>query len=113
MEYKINGSFICERCRKICKGDCHEKLSSILCGEVKEGSAEYERDKDLIGRKQIIRCLGPYCDSPCEYRLDDYTPYEQGDGVKPLINLIKWLGKESNRLFEEKYGKESNKTDRR
>ena len=32
--YKINGSFICERCRQICKGGCFEKLMAIENGEV-------------------------------------------------------------------------------
>lgn len=99
--YKINGSFICERCRQICKGGCFERLMAIENGEVIEGSKEYEANKDLIGRKQIIRCLGKYCDNPCRFQLEEYTPYKEEDGIKPLINLINYMGGKVNELIAE------------
>ena len=101
MKYTNRGSFICERCRNICEGGCHEKLTAILNGHGNEG------DKDLIGRKQIIRCLGKYCQEPCMYQLSDYTPYREEDGVKPLIDLISYLGNKVNQLLEEKYTKKT------
>ena len=101
--YSINGSFICEHCRNECRGKCHDRLTAIMEGKYKPGDEEYEANKDLIGRKQIIRCLGPYCDKPCRYKLDEFTPYKESDGIEPLINLIKYLGNEVHKLIEEKY----------
>ena len=98
--YKINGSFICEKCRQICKGGCFEQLMSIEKGEWKPGDVEYEKNKDLIGRKQIIKCLGKYCPNPCKYQEEDYTPFSEEDGVKPLIELIEYLGNKVNELLE-------------
>lgn len=95
MEYKINGSFICDRCRNICDGTCHEKLSELLNGNL----THYEENKDLIGRKQIIHCLGKYCDTPCKYQRKDFTPYNEGDGIKPLIDLIQWMGSKLNNIL--------------
>ncbi len=100
-EYKIRGSFICDNCRNICKGGCHEELFEILYGNVNEGSEEYERGKDLIGRKQIVTCLGKYCDQKCKYNRDDYTPFKEDDGLKPLFNLIKWMGNRLHDVIEE------------
>lgn len=60
-------------------------------------------DMDLIGRKQIITCLGKYCQEPCEFQRQNYTPYIEEDGVKPLINLIDYLGNKVNELLAEKY----------
>ena len=99
MEYQINGSFICERCRNICKGPCHDQLTAIMEGDM----SHYEENKDLVGRKQIIKCLGKYCPHPCKYQLEDYTPYKEEDGVKPLIGLIEYLGGKVHELLEEKY----------
>ena len=100
IEYQIHGSFICEKCRQYCNGDCHSKLTGITNGEIKPGTEEYEKNKDLIGRKQIIRCLGPFCDDPCSLQLSKYTPYNEEDGVKPLIELIKWMGQKLNNCIE-------------
>ena len=47
MEYKNNGSFICDRCRTKCVGGCHEKLMELKNGDM----SHYEENKDLIGRK--------------------------------------------------------------
>ena len=98
MEYKINGSFICDRCRTKCSGGCHEKLMALKNGDI----THYNEDKDLLGRKQIVHCLGPYCDSPCELQRDKYTPFDEEDGIEPLIDLIKWLGNKVNTLIEQK-----------
>ena len=101
--YSIKDSFICEHCRKECHGKCHVQLTAIMDGTYKPGDEEYEANKDLIGRKQIIRCLGPHCDKPCRHKLDEFTPYKESDGIEPLINLIKYLGNEVNKLIEEKH----------
>ena len=103
IKYEINGQFICDRCRKLCCGNCHERLMCILNGTWKEGTAEYEENKDLVGRKSIIKCLGPYCDKPCEFQLDKYTPYKEEEGIQPLINAIRYLGKKCNELIGEKF----------
>ena len=99
MKYNNRGSFICERCRNICGGGCHEKLTALMNG------VGNESDSDLIGRKQIIKCLGKYCQDPCEFQQEDYTPYKPEDGVKPLIDMINYLGNKVNELLEEKYSK--------
>ena len=98
MEYINNGSFICDRCRRFCKGGCHEKLTELINGDL----THYKENKDLIGRKQIIHCLGKYCDKPCKLQREDYTPFNEEDGIKPLIDLIGWMGKKLNSLVEEK-----------
>ena len=96
-EYKNNGSFICDKCRNICKGGCHEKLMAIMSGDL----SHYEENKDLVGRKQIIHCLGKYCDNPCELQREEYTPFNEEDEIQPLIELISWMGKKINTLLEE------------
>lgn len=105
IKYKVNGSFICDRCRHICEGHCHEQLRDIMNGSCKEGTQEYEENKDLVGRKQIVKCLGPYCEEPCQYHLDEYTPYWEEDGLSPLFNLIKWMGQELNNYCEKNNSK--------
>ena len=97
MKYKNNGSFICDRCRNKCTGGCHEKLMEIMNGDL----SHYEENKDLLGRKQIIHCLGKYCDNPCELQREDYTPFNEDDGIKPLIELISWMGGKIHTLIEE------------
>ena len=97
MKYEINGSFICDKCRTKCKGGCHEKLMELKNGDL----THYKENKDLLGRKQIIHCLGKYCDNPCELQRDNYTPYNEEDGIEPLIGLIKWMGKKTHELIEE------------
>ena len=96
--YQIHGSFICDKCRNICKGGCHEKLTAILDGDM----ANYEENKDLVGRKQIIHCLGKYCDSPCKLQREDFTPFRDEDGIQPLIDLIKWMGQRLHDSIEKK-----------
>ncbi len=99
--YSNHGNFICDRCREICKGGCFEQLKAVLDGEVKEGSEEYEKAKDLIGRKQIIHCLGKYCDTPCKLNREEYTPFEEDDELTPLFNLIEWMGNRLHELIKE------------
>ena len=97
----IKGLFICDFCRNICDGKCHELLTSIKTGEFKPGSKEYEENKDLIGRKQIIHCLGKYCDRPCKFQREEFTPYSEEEGISPLIDSLKWLvGKINNGVIE-------------
>lgn len=91
-EYKLKDSFICDRCRNICKAGCHDKLIGIQNGTIKVVTKEYEDNKDLIGRKQIIHCLGPFCDEPCKYQRQEFMPYNESDGITSLIELIKWMG---------------------
>jgi hypothetical protein len=97
MEYEINGSFICDRCRAKCNGGCHDKLMELINGDL----SHYEDNKDLLGRKQIIHCLGKYCGHPCELQREEYTPFSPEDGIEPLIGLIKWMGKKINNMIEE------------
>ena len=98
MEYINSGSFICDRCRTKCKGGCFEKLMALKNGDM----THYEENKDLIGRKQIIHCLGKYCDKPCDLQREDYTPFNEEDGIEPLIDLIRWMGNKLNTMIEEK-----------
>ena len=90
--YSVRHSFICDFCREEWKGGCHEKLMEILDGNLEH----YEENKDLVGRKQIIHCLGPYCSHPCERQKDRFTPYNEEDGLKPLFGLIEWMGEKLN-----------------
>lgn len=100
--FLLKDCFLCEFCRKICSGECFEQLSKINSGEWKPGDKEYEENKDLIGRKQIITCLGPYCDRPCKYQQLDFMPYNDSDGVKALVGTIRYLGEKVNELISEK-----------
>lgn len=84
----------------MCDGGCHEKLSRILDGTAMPGSGEYEENRDLIGRKQIITCLGPYCDDPCGFQRERFTPYGDSDGIGELIGLVKYLGDRVHGLLE-------------
>ena len=92
LDYKIKDAFICDNCRSFCGGGCHEKLMAIRNGDM----SHFEENKDLIGRKQIIHCLGKYCDKPCELQRDEYTPFDEKDGIQPLIDLMKWMGNKIN-----------------
>ena len=93
--YVARHSFICDFCREECNGKCHEKLMDILNGNLEH----YEENKDLIGRKQIIHCLGPYCEHPCHRQKEKFTPYNESDGLSALFNLINWMGGELNKLL--------------
>lgn len=86
---QIKGFFICDFCRNICEGKCFEQLKAINDGTVKEGDEEYEKNKDLIGRKHIITCLGKYCDRPCKYQKQEYTPFnEKDDNIAALYDEL-------------------------
>jgi len=97
----IKHVFICDFCRERCEGDCFKKLMAIKNKEVKPGSEEYETNKDLIDRKQIIHCLGKYCDEPCDLQKKDFTPYNEEDGLYPLINALKYMVGKCNELLIE------------
>lgn len=81
----LKDAFVCNHCRQTCGGTCSVEIEEILNGT---------RENDgLYPRKQLIGCLGDYCDKPCGFRKagTDLT-YEQ------LVTLVKYLG---NRLNEE------------
>ena len=94
---KIRGLFICDNCREICNGGCHELLSKILNNSA--NTEELKEGADLVGRKQIIHCLGPYCDQPCKLQKAEFTPYNESDGITPLINEIKFLTRKLNSVL--------------
>jgi hypothetical protein len=39
---------------------------------------------------------------------EEYTPFNEEDGVEPLIDLIKWLGDKATKMIEEKYSNQKN-----
>lgn len=94
---KIRSNFICDNCREICKGPCHSLLSKIKGNTATD--EEKKEGADLIGRKQIIHCLGPYCDQPCKLQREKYTPYNKEDDIKPFIDLIHFLVEKVNSLL--------------
>lgn len=93
--YRRRFSFICDFCREECGGGCHEKLTELLNGNMDN----YEENKDLLGRKQIIHCLGPYCDVPCSRQKEKFTPYNEDDGLDAVFGLISWMGENLNEFF--------------
>ena len=92
VDYMLSGSFICNRCRNLCKGPCDGHIQEVLAGHITE------ENKDLVGRKQRIVCLGKYCENPCSEQ--DLTQYADVD-LTPFLNLIKYLGNKCNELIEE------------
>lgn len=102
MNDKIKHIFICDFCREKCEGTCFEELMAIKNGKIKPGSGEYENSKDLIGRKQIIHCLGKYCDSPCDLQRENFTPYDKEDGLTPLFDALKYMVGKCNELLIKK-----------
>ena len=98
-EFKIKDCFLCDFCRNICDGNCSEIKSKIVNGEIKPGTEEYEKNKDLVcDRKQIIGCLGKFCDKKCKFNKEER--YKDID-VGIFINTIKYLGNKVNELIEE------------
>ena len=80
-KYNLRGSFVCNHCREIC-GGCIEELEEIGRGE--------RIDNELFPRKQLIGCLGKYCDDPCHLQKEsDLT-------IEHCINLIMWMGNKLN-----------------
>lgn len=99
-EFKVKDCFICNFCRNICDGDCNEIKERLLSGNVDKDSQFYKDNIDLASdRKQIIDCLGVYCDKPCKYQNKDSKP-----PIDVLIKAIKYLGNKCNDLIE-KYDK--------
>ena len=80
MKFNLKDCFICDYCRNICKGSCNDIKEKIISGKYKVGSKEYNDNLDLTtDRKQIIHCLGKFCDKPCKYNKEDAykeIPYE-------------------------------------
>lgn len=97
-EFKIKDCFICNFCREVCKGGCNEIKELILSGKIKKDDQLYKENIDLASdRKQIIDCLGKYCDKPCKYQNMEANP-----PIEILIKTIKYLGSKCNKLIEEK-----------
>ena len=87
-KFYLKDCYICDFCRNICKGPCTDLKEKINKGILKPGMKEYEDNKDLASnRKQIIKCLGKYCDKKCELNNENAE-------IDPqiLINTIKFLG---------------------
>ena len=91
--FNVKDCFVCEFCRNICEGNCSELLDQIAAGNITE------ENKDLVDRKQKIKCLGRFCDRPCKYQ--DLTAYENVD-LTPFLRLIRYLGAKSNELIWDK-----------
>lgn len=85
----IKDFFICNMCRQKC-GACIEDLERLKKGIVDD------KNKDLVGRKQEIVCLGRYCPTPCEFQ--DVECYKDIDITK-LLELIEFLGNKCNDLI--------------
>ena len=78
----LKGFFVCEQCRKSCKNGCDDV-----------GPYGPDRCVDAyFPRKQYIRCLGKYCDTPCKFQQD-----ESSLKMEQLINLVKYLTLELNK----------------
>ena len=86
MEYKLRNSFVCNNCRRTCEGTCSQELEEILKGQ--------RVDNELYPRKQLIGCLGPYCDVPCEFQKK-----ESDLTLEQTIKLIKYFGQKLNDLL--------------
>ena len=87
MEFKLKECFICNFCKTIC-GACNDDLERL-----KQGTID-DKNRDLIGRKQEIDCLGKYCDKPC--KLQDLSAVPD---TQTLINTIMFLGNKVNELL--------------
>ena len=80
-EFSLKECFVCEFCRQICQGPCDADLQRLEEGIVDDAN------RDLAGgRKQRIKCLGKYCDKPCQFQDLEATIDPQ-----VLINTIKFL----------------------
>ena len=90
VDFRIKDAFVCEFCRNVCKGPCSSLLDQIAEGNITD------ENRDLIGRKHKIKCLGRFCDNPCKYQ--DLTAYE-GVDLTPFLDLIKFLGNKCNELL--------------
>jgi hypothetical protein len=99
MKDSIKHIFICDFCREKCEGNCFEQLMAIKNADAKPDSEEYKNGKDLIGRKQIIHCLGKYCDMPCDLQRENFTPYNKEDGLTPLFDALRYMVSKCNELL--------------
>jgi len=54
----LKGFFVCNQCRSTCKDGCDD------VGPYGPNSCV----KAYFPRKQFVKCLGPYCDSPCKLK---------------------------------------------
>lgn len=99
MQFRLKEAFVCDFCAEDCGASCKQDLIDISNGIITD------KNKDLIGRKHLIHCLGQYCDKPCKRQRKEYTPYNENDGIKPLVDSIMFLGNMVNNLLEEKYEK--------
>jgi len=79
MESKLRHFFICNNCRAYCQ-------DNPQCMD--------EMDHGLYPRKQVIDCLGEWCDEPCDLR------QEPGNlKTEQLVTLVKYLSTELNKLM--------------
>ena len=90
--FNLKEAFICDYCRNICKAGCHEEMVERL----KTGKIN-PTDPDFYPRKQIITCLGKYCQHPCQYQRE-----ETDLTMEQLINLVKFLGTKLNEFLIKK-----------
>jgi len=84
IEWKLRGHFVCKSCQEVCGGCTHE-LDLIEKG--------WTNNEELYPRKQLIGCLGKYCDDPCE--LQEYTD-DTDLTIEHLIRLCEWMGNKLN-----------------
>lgn len=103
MRFRLRNAFLCQNCREICGGGCSEKLLAIRNGTYKPGDKGYKENSDLIGRKNLITCLGQYCDEPCGLQMKEITPYPGIPLEESLLSEVKYLGNKVNQLLEEKH----------
>lgn len=85
MKYKLRQSFVCNNCRTYCSGTCSNELHQIENNVI--------IDDELFPRKQLIGCLGIYCDEPCKLQK------ESDLDINKLLNLTKWMGQKLNDLL--------------
>ena len=86
MQFYLKEAFVCNHCRQFCEGTCSKELEEIEKG--------LRVDNDLYPRKQLIGCLGKFCDKPCELQKE-----ETDLTLDKCINLIKYLGQKCNDLI--------------
>lgn len=87
IKWILRGHFVCNNCRKTCSASCSEELERIERGEEIE-------DQNLYPRKQLIGCLGQYCETPCRLQTEksDLT-------IDHLIKLCQWMGNKLNQFY--------------
>lgn len=78
----IKGFFVCDKCRSSCHDGCDE------VGLYGPNSCVFA----YFPRKQHIKCLGPYCDSPCNLQQT-----ESDLTLEQLLRLVRFLTAELNK----------------